>query len=134
MLYTLGLHLDYARAWVNFPYWCSLKCLWPKYQEPSLKVCLSLLNPSNLPQSVKSNGEQLSYYCLTKNNAVLEGLMSVISHHLPLIAMQVGKVHYGCRKMMSGPRLNNFPLQINKTIYNSTLFLHIETNANFNYK
>lgn len=59
--------------------------------------------------------------------------MSVISHHLPLIAMQVGKVHYGCRKMMSSPRLNNFPLQINK-IYNSTLFLYIETNANFNYK
>ena len=60
--------------------------------------------------------------------------MSVISHHLPLIAMQVGKVHYSSRKMMSSPRLNNFPLQINKTIYNSTLFLYSETNANFNYK
>ena len=91
--------------------------------------------PQSMGRKESDMTEQLhfTFVSLTKN-AVLEGVMSLISDHLPLVSVQGDKVHYCYRKMMSSPRLNNFPLQINKPVYNSILFLYIETNANFTYK
>ena len=81
-------------------------------------------------QSTGLQGVGHDWVSLTKN-AVLEGIMSLIFDHLPLVSVQVDKVHFCNRKMTSSPRLNNFPLSINKSIYNSILFLYIETNVNY---
>ena len=91
--------------------------------------------PQSMGRKESDMTEQLHFTFVSLNkNAVLEGVMSLISDHLPLVSVQVDKVHYCYRKMMSSPRLNNFPLQINKPVYNSILFLYIETNASFTYK
>ena len=47
----------------------------------------------------------------------------MISGHLPMIAVHVDKVHYYYEKIMSSYRLNKFPLQRNKPIYNLTFFV-----------
>lgn len=54
-------------------------------------------------------GKWLSYCCVCESylkNAVLEGLMDVISDHLPLITLELGRTYYCYEKMMSSYRLN----------------------------
>lgn len=44
--------------------------------------------------------------------------MDVISDHLPLITVELGRIYNCYEKMMSSYRLNRFPLQISKPVYN----------------
>lgn len=56
------------------------------------------------------------------------------SNYLPLISLQVGKGRYYYEEMMSIYKLNEFPSQINKPIYNPIFFPCIDTNINCSYK
>lgn len=47
----------------------------------------------------------------------------MISDHLPLITVELGRMYYCYEKMMSSYRLNRFPLQISKPICNLISFM-----------
>lgn len=70
-------------------------------------------------------GKWLSYCCVCESylKTCPRRSNGLISDHLPLITVELGRIYYCYEKMVSSYRLNRFPLQISKPIYNLIFFM-----------